>query len=296
MDEKQIRSSEEIDLFYFLRPINNGFRRLSQGLGNYFRTLRFNKFIFLGILTLGTLAGYSLRFIIPPAYEVHGIFVSNFIPAKYCSILIENLSRAKDIGLLSRQLKINHETAGTIESIKLVPMTDTFDFDRKDTALSLFAMHLVVTELNNIDTIQSGLIDYLENNEYARKRKEARVRSLLSLRESLRDKIRSFDSLKILVNNSIVPRGQGQGIILGEPVDPLSIYEAELSYNKEILEIEELLSVSENIEVLQPMLTRGNHNYPDYNKLLLIAFLASLVAALIITPMVGRKVRTVPAL
>jgi hypothetical protein len=210
--------------------------------------------------------------------------------------LINNLNDSKDIGLLSQQLNIPLEAAGTIESMRLIPMGDTFALANRDTVMSLFAIILVVNEIKSLDTIQAGLVNFLENNDYARRRKEARIRSLQSLRASLKEELKSLDSLKVIVSNSLVPRSQGQGIILGEPVDPVSIYEAQVEYQKELLKIEEILSMSENIEILQPLLSRGRHNYPDYNAMLLKAFLLSLLAALTITPLIGRKRRANPAL
>ena len=86
-------------------------------------------------------------------------------------------------------------------------------------------------------------------------------------------------SLKQIVNSSIVPRSEGKGIILGEPIDPVSIYQAEMAYYKEQLNIDQALATIDNIEVIQPFLRINHYNYPNYNLYFLYFFLLSLAVA-----------------
>ena len=140
-----------------------------------------------------------------------------------------------------------------------------------------------------VDTIQQGVVNYLENVPYALKRKEARIQSLQSLNATLDNRMVSLDSIRKLVSQSIVPRSQGQGIILGEPIDPVKIYNTEMAYYKERLRIEEDLKLIDNIQVLQPFLKLSGTNYPNYFLILISGFLVSLFATLILTPVFGKR-------
>jgi len=292
MEEKQSRSSEEIDLLYFLRPVTNGMKKIARAGENYVQLLFNNKIIFFLILFIITASAYSLRFIIPPAFQTDGIFVSHTLSGKYCGMMIQSLNEltgGEDIPVLAGQLKVSPVVAAEIQSIKLLPLADTSALGKRDTVPSFFRVSLVIGQMENIDSIQRGIMSYLESSEYAKKRKEARIRTLEAIRENLLIKTKSLDSVKEIVNSSIIPRSKGQGIILGEPINPVTIYQAEMAYYQDRLRVDESLATIDNIEVIQPFLKKIRPNYPDYNKFVIKGFLVALVIALILTPVIGKK-------
>ena len=288
-DQKQ--NNAEIDLYYFFKPLGTALKKIGNLLAYAFRKIDANKIGFIIIVILITLAGYSLRYFIKPSYQTEGIFVSNILPGKYCSILLQNLNKIKGENnlILARQLKINNEAAADIQSIGMSNMRDTFLIDRRDSTLSLFKIILIVKSTQHLDTIQWGLVNYLENNDYAIKRKEARRRSLHALKENLNRKLESLDSLKKIVNSSIIPRSEGKGIILGQPIDPVTVYQAEINYFREQLIIDQSLATIDNIEIIQPFLELDHTNYPRYNRLLMWYFLGSLVVAALLVFLFGKK-------
>lgn len=292
MSDKPQTGPAEIDLFYFFRPLANGLKKIGNGLLYAFRKMKANLFVFILIVILITLAGFSLRYVILPAYQTQGIFVSNVLPAKYCVLLLKNLNKlkgGKNSPLLAQQLKISSEAAGDIQSISMTPMRDTFQLDTKDSALSLLKIRLVLKSVQHLDSIQWALVNYLENNEYAMKRKEARRKALEALKATLHYKLQSLDSLKRIVNSSIVPRSEGQGIILGEPVNPVSVYQAEMAYYREQLNIDQALATMDNIEIIQPFLKLNQTNYPRYNLVLAYFLLVSLAIAALTVLLFGKK-------
>ena len=292
MEDKQQNSPAEIDLFYFFKPLGNLFIKIGRGILHVFKKIQTNIILFSLIVLLISAAGYSLRYFITPAYQTEGMFVSGILPGKYCSLLLENLNGirgAKNLPLFAKQLQIPEDACGDIQSITMLPLRDTFTLERKDTALSLFSISLVLKKMDNLDTIQWGLVNYLENNEYALKRKDAKRKALLSLKEVLNRKLESLDSLKEIVNSSIKPRSEGKGIILGEPIDPVSVYQAEMAYYKEQLVTDQALAIIDNIEVIQPFLKINQYNYPKYNLYFLYFFLSSLLIAGFSVLIFGKK-------
>ena len=294
MSDKPQNNTAEIDLLYFFRPLGNLFKNIGNGIIFFFRKINANKILFVIVVLIISAGGFSLRYFLKPAYQTEGMFVSSVLPSKYCSLLLSNLKKLQgeeNAKLLSRQLSIPEEACSDILSIKMLPMRDTFSLDRRDTALSLFGIRLVLKKMDNLDTIQWGLVNYLENNAYALKRKEARINSLKALKIELNKKIGSLDSLKKIVNSSIVPRSEGKGIILGQPIDPVSIYQAEMGYYKEQLSIDQSLATIDNIEIIQPFFNVSRYNYPDFRKYFIYAVLVSLVAACFIVLLFGRKLK-----
>jgi len=289
---EQKPNQAEIDLYYFFKPVGTAFKKIGNGLTYAQRKIRANRFVFAAIILLLTLAGFSLRYFIKPSYQTSGIFISNILPGRYCSILLKNLDDikgGKNVPVLAQQLKIPIEAAQDIRSISMSDMRDTFLIEKKDSTLSLFKITLTLATVERLDTIQWGLVNYLENNEYALKRKEARIKSLEALKENLNVKMESLDSLKKLVNSSIVPRSEARGIILGEPIDPVNVYQAEMGYYKERLGIDQSLATIDNIEILQPFFKLNQTNYPRYNWMAAQFFLVSLVIATLVVLLFGRK-------
>ena len=292
MEERHSKSSEEIDLLYFLRPVNNGIKRAGRAFSYYILLLKKNLLLFFSIIMLITLAGFLLRYVIKPGYQTNAIFNSRFVPAKYCAMLIATLNRFKDDGnlpVLGRELGIPVEAANTICSIKFLPLYDSLALKSRDTSLSLFNIQMVLSSMQYLDTIQKGLINYFETSPFILRRKEIKIRSLTAMKLSIIEKLKSLDSLKKIVNNSITPRSQGQGIILGEPINPISIYQAETDYFRDQLKIEEQLYNTDNIEILQPFIKLRYYNHPDYQKFLIYSFLGSVIIALFMLPFVGQK-------
>lgn len=291
---EQRPNQAEIDLYYFFKPVGTAIKKIWNGITYIERKISANLIVFLAIVLLGSLAGYFMRYIIKPSYETGGIFVSNILPGKYCSILLKNLNSIKggaNDPVLAQELNIPVEAAQDIQSIRMADMRDTFLIEKKDSTLSLFKITLRLASVVHLDTIQWGLVNYLENNEYALKRKEAKIKALLALKENLSIKMQSLDSLKKIVNNSIVPRSEARGIILGEPVDPVSIYHVEMGYYKEQLNIDQALVTIDNIEVIQPFFKINRPNYPRYNWIALKYFLVSLAIATIVVLLLGKKPR-----
>jgi len=281
MNEQPIKSSEEIDLLYFLKPIGNF-------ISDYITTLKRNRLLILIVILLMTLGGYMLRHIITPGYITRGVFISHVLPGKYFAATSDDLQDLIDEPqktLLANQLKISPELAGNIRKITITPQTDTFAIFKRDTAALAFTIELVIYDMNKLDSIQSALVNYFENSNYATRRKEAKIKTLMALRTSLQQKVVSLDSLKNIVNNSISPRSEGRGFIYGEPVDPVEVYKARTDNYKDLLRIDEQLFLINNIEVLQPFMKLYRYNYPKFNKLLIYVFLASLVIAFGIVPL-----------
>jgi hypothetical protein len=293
MEQKRTTSSEEIDLLYFFRPVGNAFKKASNWGVGFIRLLAYNRFLFAAILLVGSAAGYCLRYFIAPAYKTEAIFISDMIPARYCTNLIQNLNELRgpgNIPELARTLNIPQDAARQIKSIiPTASMKDTFAVEKRDSSMSLFRVTLIVSNMQHIEAIQDGLVHYLEGNDYVRKRKEARLNNLITQKADLEQRIKNLDSLRTLLTNSVVPRSQGQGIILGEPINPVTVYQAEVSYLRDQLNIQEKIATIDNIEVLQPFFRINEYNHPNYDKYLNYAFIASFLFGLLVVALIGKR-------
>ncbi|HET9056530.1 MAG TPA: hypothetical protein VFN30_06765 [Chitinophagaceae bacterium] len=284
---------EELDLLDLLKPVKIFFKKIGVFFSSYFKKIVRRKILFLCVIFAIALFGFSLRFYLNTYYRTEAIFISHSIPSKFCSAAISDLNKltksVEDIPLLASKLHVNDSTAAFIKSIFLQPINDTFFLERKGSEHSFFKIKLVVNNRYCIDTIQKGIVYFLENNYYSLKRKEVKIKNLLALKDNLQKKIISLDSLKNIVNRSIIPQTNGQGIILGQPINPVSVYDAEVLYYKEQLKINEDLATIDNIEILQPFLQFSRPNYPNFNLIFIYFLIAGLIISTILTPLFSRK-------
>jgi hypothetical protein len=288
MSDTRRPEADEIDLFTFLKPVATGLKNLFAASGSYIKLL-YKNIIFLAVVTiLFTIAGFSVRFVIPKLYKTDAVFSSHEIPHKLCVIMLNNLQQISGAksnkAILVEKLGINAEQANSVSSFEAKLMKDSFFINDLDTVRNFFTVTLKSSNPNFISDIQNGLVRYLEQNEFAKIRKDSKRKMLMGLKQNLETKIKSLDSLSYIVNSSITPRSQGQGIILGEPVDPVSVYQAGVNYYRELLDIERALALPENIEVIQPFVASVKPNHPKMNLIMMYFAAAGLLLSMIIIP------------
>jgi hypothetical protein len=248
-------------------------------------------FLFLGILLACSAIGYSLKFFLPKYFRTNAIFVS-YLPADFSSSMINDLQNLIDnnqnASELAELLRISPASASTIKNLSTQPLDSLSYMNKKDTTASAFKIYLTVNDASSIPIIEEGLKNFLENNEYSLKRKQAKRQTLEAMKNDYIQKIKGLDSLKDILNTTIVPRSNGQGVILGEPISPIDAYALMQKFYQGQKEIEEQLMLLQNIEILQPFLKIKASNYPDYNKIFFYSVLIGLVLALLIAPLAGR--------
>ena len=295
LEEKNQQQNQEIDLAYFFKPVGVVFNKLASAISWYVRTLAKNFLLFAAIVVFMGAVGFFVRYLLPKAYETEGIYLSHTLPGAFCKSLVGGLNQftggGRKTDLMAHELKISTGAAGAIKSfdVTLLPDSLYINSSKRDTSIFIFRVTLITGDAAAIPEIQEGVVGFLENNEFSVKRKKAHLKSLMALDNDLSEKLKGLDSVKRLVNNAIVPRGSGQGIILGEPINPVSIYQEEMIYYKEKLAISETLASYTNIEVIQPFYPVVDYNYPHVNTVLRNFILAGILLALIAVPVLGRK-------
>ena len=281
MQKQPLRTSEEIDLLYYMGQLREGLAKIGKIFQKYYRSLWRNKILFFLVVLLGTGAAYSLRFFIPPAYRTNGIFISHFLPADYYSIMVRDLGQLiheENLPVLAEQLQLSTAIVSQISSIELTALRDT-SLDTNDTVFAPFRISIVLKQMEQLGAIQEGILFYLEGGEAERKRKLGKRKILEEAKAIIYHQISRSDSLKGAVATKV----------------PVSPYEQVMLYSSERAEVQELIRINEQlenqnkIEVVRPFLRRLKHNYPDYRLYMIEGFLFSLSLALIITPLMGRK-------
>ena len=249
--------SEELDLWGFLKKIVHAFVAIGKGISFMTKVTMERFMLFFCISLVGAGLGLGVYFMMKPVYITHIIIKSKFLNNDYCSQLINTLDDLADhkenAPILAEKLGISTKLAEQVKSIQFRNFSDKFEKLYKDSVAidAPFKVEVKVHDTSVLDSLQKGIVAYLENNEFALKIKTVKVQNLELLKAKIKSELISLDTVKLLVNNSITPRATGNGIILGEPIDPVTVYQKAIEMYRNELNIQEAITLINNVELVE---------------------------------------------
>lgn len=280
---------DEIDLRFVYKKIKGFFSSIWSFILNTLQlSLRKWKLILLFSI-IGVCVGAGLFFIIRPVYSSTLIVSSNTLTNDYCSDIINNIEliiKDNSPELLAKKLKIDVSSAKEIKELEF----DNYDeklkkiYKDKDTIVlgRPFKINAYTFSNTVFETLQKALVKYMENNEYALKRKEIKIANLNNLRAKIKTDIHQLDSLKFVVVSNMLPRGTQNGFVFGQPIDPMNMFKEEIILFKEDLLINKDLELSDNIQVIQDFYPREKPNYPRLRINIPLGGIAGFITGLIL--------------
>lgn len=243
-------SKDEIDLISVFSTIKKAFSNLINKTYSLFQySILHIKFLSIYIL-IGAATGYGLFKLSPMVYESDLTLSHKRMTNGQCLDIINNLSQsAKTKEELAKKLNIDLNTAKKIKSIYYKPLNNS---SANDSLLKLsdFKIEVKVYDKNILDSLEPKIISFLESNEYAAKRKEMNRLYLEKLEDRIKNQIISIDSLRKIVDKSIIPKSLGNGIIMGESIDPVKVYQESLHLYQSQLKIENDKELNNSFEVV----------------------------------------------
>ncbi|MBX3165009.1 MAG: hypothetical protein KF900_11060 [Bacteroidetes bacterium] len=247
---------DDLDIVYVIKALKNGVLSLFRSMAwlinfSFKKALVLLPFVFLGIGAGILLRNFQKTYYASELTVSHVRFENDF-----CREMIDNLNLyITDDGIneaLADALHIDINIAGSVKSFSYYPFSSNFEKLYKDSVKVMLPFKVGVEIYDNkiLPELQTGILDYLENNAYASKLKEIDQTSLDKMEQRVTAEIREIDSLKNIVNQAIIPRGNGTGIILGEPINPVHIYQrAQFSYEK-LLEVNKKKALNNSFQVV----------------------------------------------
>jgi hypothetical protein len=215
---------------------------------------------FSATLAIGLIVAYIVYLLLlwfKPIYTSKLILTSYRLTNDICHQIISTLEELADdednAPMLAKILNLSEKEAEQIHDIWYGNLNEKIEKLYKDSvAMNLpFIVHVEVYDTAILDKLQRGIVNYLENNEFAAKRKILARQTLDSLKAEVHRNVKQLDSLKKTVEQSIIPRSSGTGIILGEPIHPVSIYDKAIEMYRSKLKIQEDIALLTNVEVIE---------------------------------------------
>ncbi|MCZ8286287.1 MAG: hypothetical protein O9353_12615, partial [Bacteroidia bacterium] len=206
-DNKQ----EDLDILIVGKSIKKGFV-------NFFKSLvwlidfSLKKAVALSVFVSVAVAGCLALYYYQKPYFKSELSISHIrLDNYYCFEMIRNLgsliNEKRENSDLAEELKVKPEVAKAVRDISYVPANLNLARQYSDSMLVLLPFKIEVEIYDNeiLPELQVGLMNYLESNEYATKLKQIETQSLGQVEQRVKDEIKEIDSLKLLVNQSIVP-------------------------------------------------------------------------------------------
>lgn len=248
-------SPEEIDLRSVFGSIKKGILNLFRSVGDLINFSITNIKTLIAFVIVGV--GISLVvFYLKKTVYVSDLTISHTrLNNGECYSMINDLTMLRNDRndtILSKKLGLDFNSVKQIKSISCKALNEALEKNYKDSAFVLlpFKIEVKVYNASVLDSLQTGILHFLESNEYVTKRKEISKLYLDKLEEKIKGEIIAIDSLKRTVDKSILPRSLGNGIILGESIDPVKVYQEGMSLYKSQLNISEQREFNNSFEII----------------------------------------------
>ena len=258
-------SPDEIDVSVLLLKLAHFFSSLNKKFFSILNTFKKRWLLITICLLLGAGTGFLFFITIKPTYSTNMIVVSAGLSNQYCNDLIQDLriTQQQDSILFSHKLNIPVAIARKVVDIEF-SMYDKKMKLREDslTVGFPFRINLTVYDPAIISTMQTAIVNYLENNEYALKRKYLQKQKIDLLTKKLNHEISQLDSLKGIVAQSLIPKTTQAGIVMGERLDPVKVYQEAINLYREELNLNMQMALIDNIEVINGFIQKQKPDRP----------------------------------
>ena len=287
---------DDIDLGLVFTKIGHVFTSLWDFLLTVFQIAKKRWGLLLLCSLLGAGTGAGLFLVAKPVYCATLTLSSKTLSNDFCADIINNLEliiKDNSPELLAKTLKIDVIDAKAIKGLAF----DNYDeklkkkYEDKDTIVLGLPFRVNASAFNNtvFFTLQNSLVNYLEDNEYALKRKQIKIKNTMMLRANIKKQISQLDSLKFKITADVSPRGTASGFVFGQPIDPINIFKEETDLFENDLELSKELSLIENIQIIQGFQPRDKPDSPRLIKYIVLFLSGFFILGLIISLLLERK-------
>ncbi len=223
---------------------------LGELLLKLFKIIDKNKLTLIIFTALGMAGGITRYYLKVPVYESSMMLRSDILTEAYSETLTDNLKRLieeRNDTLLSEKLSITAEQAFHLVDIK-VESVEEANTPVGAVKNIIFLISVEITDNGILENLQAGIVNFLENNEFVKKRIDLRRKRFEALVSQVNKEIKEIDSLKKRMNKGMIYNQQGGNLVV---LDPSNVYEKALNLFKEELTYQENLELIDSIQLIE---------------------------------------------
>ena len=232
------------------------------------------------IVVMGIILGVLYYMNKKPIYKSYMVASSKVLKVEHIKLLIENLQlhlKNSDWDLLEKLLNLKKVHIQEIAGIEIIENR----IDEKKNENNVFYLEMNLKSNAKIETYQAGIIHYIENNTYVKKRIELEKKKHENLLEDIKVEEEKLDSIRKRINDKFLAINQTDNYqannIFIQDLAELNLQKLMLRERK--YNTEKLLALVENLQVIQ--------NFQPYNNPSSIGFLGVLIFSIGISLLVS---------
>lgn len=231
----EVKSNDEIDLIELLAKIVRAFKR--------------NLGLILLLLVLGLIVGYSSTLVAKNRYESKMLVSSDILTLPLTENLlatINGLIKEGNLQPVRQKLSLNESQLGALLKVKVETAVEGQAL-LPETGKSYLLITAQVLDRSGLDSLQSGLIQYFESNEYVRIRVKQKRDYYGSLIKDVEEEIKSLESLKIKIFAGDFLQNRNGNLMF----DPTMINSKIIDLKKEKIKFEDSLELAQSMQVIE---------------------------------------------
>lgn len=235
-NQKQPLNSDEIDLLELLARI--------------VISIKSNFKLIVGAFLIGSLLGLTYYQYVPKSYESRMLISSEILTESYSKTIAEDLNkliREGNIESLSSKLKITPKEALALGKLEVKNAMEKTD-GRKEEEKNYLTISCQTSDNSVWPSLQMGLINFLENNDYVKVRVEQKKKYFTQVIEKIDKELVDLNDLKSRIANGQVTQSNKDNLIL---FDPTTVNTKILDLNKEKIKLQNELEIVNSIQVVE---------------------------------------------
>jgi hypothetical protein len=268
MEDKQgIKDeSKEVDFEPLIAWFLKQMQRVSNGLNFMVSAIAHHSTLVMVCILLGAATGAGTYFFAPKKYLSHLQLVTKDTDNQTNKNLVEQLGKLADdksFGSLAQELKIDRELAKEISDFKYLDHTNS-EISAEDTVVEdrNFFVEIETYNIELLPTYQEAIINWIENQPYTAEQRTKRSNIIEAKIVQLNKELIRLDSLKQIVARSIEPRGKAEGLVFGEPINPVAVYEQYNETYDQLLYSNEELKTLKSVKVVNGFIANEKPLFP----------------------------------
>lgn len=210
--------------------------------------------ILIVFAVLGFCLGLIYYLMTPPVYYSSMTISTGILTTTNSKSLfstLETLIQEGNHNVLAKKLNLNIDEVTKINSISVVPLAKSEEDPDKS---NLFLVEANITDQKILDRLELGIVYYLEENPYVKKRINIKKKNIEALLGKINEEMLGLDTLKEKLSANINMSRDNNVVIL----DPVNAYRETVNLFQKELDLQSELELIDNIQVIE--------NFTYFNK------------------------------
>jgi molybdopterin converting factor small subunit len=247
-----------------------------------FTLIKKNIYILVAIIVISMSIGYIFYKRANPYFKAQMIADSSILPNTEIVNIIDywqTLINKGDYVTLAGKLNLSLESASHMSEIKAEDTQPGSTDPTKSKNENSFMISVVVSDVKVLDSLENGIVNALENNEYVKRRSTIRRQNLESLKTKIIAEIVALDSVKTSVKGLLNNGRSASGTFLTSPSEVnlqiVSLYER-------ILDLETSLKLGDDIQIIAHFTKTTKPDGPKVKSYIIYGFVVGCLLSILL--------------